>query len=82
MDEAEIKRIASYIEGLEEGCGDRDCREPATYRQLIKLHLTIERLAGAINQTKDEQLSSTLSVLRDKARRCKQCLAARLVVHS
>lgn len=82
MDDAEVKRIASYIEGLENGLGDWDCREPATYRQLIKLHLTIERLAGAIDQTKDEQLSSTLAVLEDKARRCKRCMAARLAVHS
>lgn len=82
MDEAEVKGIASYIEGLEKGFSDWDCREPATYRQLIKLHLTIERLAGAIDQTKDEQLSSTLAVLQDKARRCKRCIAAQLAVHS
>ncbi len=81
MDEAEIRRIASYVEALEHGLGDWDCREPVTDRQLIKLHLTIERLACTINETGDEQLKSVLTVLDGRARKCKQCMETSLAVH-
>ena len=82
MDDAEVKRIACYIEDLENSFVDRDCRKPATHRQLIKLHLTIERLGDTICQTKDERFKSTLAELADKARRCKQCMESRLTVHN
>jgi hypothetical protein len=82
MDEAEVKRIVDYVEGLENGFGDWDCREPATRRQLMKLHLIIERLARTICETRDERLRSVLAVLEDRARRCKQCMEARLAVHT
>ena len=82
MDNAEVKRIAGYIEDLENSFCDRDCRKPATHRQLIKLHLTIERLGDTICQTRDERLKSMLAALADKARRCKQCMESRLTVHS
>ncbi len=82
MDEAEVKRIASYVEGLERSFGGWDCSEPATHRQLMKLHLTIERLAHTICETKDEQLNSVLAALENRARRCKQRMEARLAVHS
>ncbi len=81
MDEAEIRRIASYVEGLEHGFADWQCREPATHRQLIKLHLTIERLACAICETRDEQLKSMLAALEGRARRCKQHMESRVAVH-
>lgn len=82
MDDAEVKRIAGYIEDLENSFSERNRSKPATHRQLIKLHLTIERLGDTICQTKDEQFRSTLALLADKARRCKRCMESRLTVHS
>lgn len=76
MDEAEVKRITSYIEGLEDGFGDWDCHEPAECRELVKLHLTIERLARTTCETKDKRLSCLLG----RARRCKQCMEASVAV--
>jgi len=82
MDDAEVKRIAGYIEDLENSVDDGDCRIAATHRQLIKLHLTIERLGNTIYQTEDEQHRSMLAALADKARRCKRCMEAELTVHN
>ena len=82
MDDAEVKRIAGYIEDLENSFCGGDCRKPATHRQLIKLHLTIERLGDTICQTRDERLKSILAALADKARRCKQGMESGLTVHS
>jgi hypothetical protein len=82
MDDAEVKRIAGYIEDLENSFVDTDCRKPATCRQLIKLHLTIERLGDRICQTKDERVKSTLAALADKARRCQRCMESRVTVHN
>jgi len=82
MDDAEVKRIAGYIEALENSFEDADCRKPATYRQLIKLHLTIERLGDTICRTEDEQHRSMLAALADKARRCKRYMEAEVTVHS
>ena len=48
----------------------------------MKLHLTTERLARTMCETRDERLRSVLAVLEDRARRCKRCMEARLAVHS
>ena len=82
MEKAELKHIADYIDDIERSLGRCDCQEMATYRDLVKLHLTIERLANTTCNTKDQQLKPTLTVLEHKARRCKQCIAAKLAVHS
>ncbi len=82
MDETEVSRIASYIEDLERSFGDWDCREPARHRQLIKLHLTIERLTHMICEFDDEQLNSVMAGLENRARTCKQRLEAKLAAHS
>lgn len=82
MDDTEIRRIAGYIEDLENSLYDRDFRRTASYRQLIKLHLTIERLGDTMCQTKDEQSRSMLAALADKARRCKRFMESSLTVHS
>ena len=82
MDDAEVKRIAGYIENLENSIGNSDAHKPATHRQLIKLHLTIERLCDTICQTKDDEFKSTLALLEDKARRCKRCMESRLAVQN
>lgn len=82
MDETEVRSVAGYIEGLEKSFGDWDCHEAVAHRQLIKLHLTIERLARAIPQTRDDGLRSLLTILQDRARRCKQCMEGRLTVHT
>ncbi len=82
MEEAELKSIAHYINDIERSLGQCDCQDTATYRNLIKLHLTIERLANTTCNTTDRQLKPTLTVLERKARRCKQCIEARLAVHS
>ena len=79
MEKAEVKRIAHYIEELENSLGHWDCQGTATYRHLIKLHLTIERLAETSCNAKDQR---TLTVLENKARRCKQCIETRLALHS
>ncbi len=82
MEEAEVKHIAEYIKSLEEGLGNCDRQEMATYRQLIKLHLTIERLANTTCNGQGQQLKPTLTALESKARRCKQCIETRLALHS
>jgi hypothetical protein len=82
MDDTEFKRIADYIEDLESSYGDWYCRKPITHRQLMKLHLTIERLAHTIYQTRDDRLKSMLVVLEGRARRCKRCMESSLTVHS
>lgn len=79
MEKAEVKRIAHYIDDIERSLGQWDCQGMATYRQLIKLHLTIERLASTICTMEDQRLEPTLTVLEHKARRCKQSIEARLV---
>ncbi len=83
MDNAEVKLIAGYIEDLENSFGDTDRHNPATtHRQLIKLHLTIERLGDTVCRTEDEQHRSMLAALADKARRCKRCMEAEVTVHN
>ncbi len=79
MEKAEVKRITHYIDGIEQSLGHWDCQGMATYRQLIKLHLTIERLASTTCSIEDRRLEPTLTVLERKARRCKQSIEARLV---
>ena len=79
MEKAEVKRIAHYIDDIERSLGQWDCQGMATYRQLIKLHLTIERLASTICTMEDRRLEPTLTALEHKARRCKQSIEARLV---
>ena len=81
MENAEVKRITHYINDIERSLGHWDCQGTATYRHLIKLHLTIERLASTNCCVEDRQLKPTLTVLEYKARRCKQCIEARLAVH-
>ncbi len=82
MEKAEVKRIAHYIDDIERSLGQWDRRQMATYRHLMKLHLTIERLASTTCDTTDQHLIPTLTVLEHKARRCKQNIEARLAVHS
>jgi len=82
MEKAEVKRIAHYIEELENSLGHWDCQGTATYRHLIKLRLTIDRLAETTCVAEDRQLQPTLTVLESKARRCKQCIETRLALHS
>ena len=82
MEKAEVERIAHYINDIERSLGQCDCQGMATCRHLIKLHLTIERLANTTCNAKDQQLEPTLTVLERKARRCKQRIEARLAVHS
>ncbi len=81
MEKAEVKRIAHYISDVERSLDHWDCQGMATYRHLIKLHLTIERLASTTCSVEDRQLKPTLTVLERKARRCKQCIEARLALH-
>lgn len=82
MDEAEVRSVAGYIEGLEKSFGDWEFHDAAADRQLIKLHLTIERLAHAIQRTEDDALRSLLTILQDRARTCKQLMEGRLTVHT
>jgi hypothetical protein len=82
MEKAEVKRIARYIEELERGLGRWDGQGMATYRHLIKLHLTIERLAETTCAADNRQLQPTLTVLENKARRCKRRIEKRLALHS
>jgi hypothetical protein len=79
MEEVEIKRIADYIEGLEEDLDEWDYQGTTTQRHLTKLHLTIEWLMDTIFKTEDQQLRALLATLESKARRCKQCIERRLM---
>ncbi len=79
MEKAEVKRIAHYISDIERSLGRWDRQGTATYRHLIKLHLTIERLVSTTYDMDEQRQEPTRTVLERKARRCKECIEARLV---
>lgn len=82
MDEAELRRVADFVNGLENTVGWRQRDEPPTPRQLMKLYLTIERLGRTICETSDERLKSVLRDLEDRAQKCKKRIEARLTVRA
>lgn len=82
MERTEVARIAHYIDDIEQGLCRHPCRDMATCRQLIKLHLTIEHLASTSRNAEDLHLRPTLTVLERKARRCKRSIEARLAART
>jgi len=80
MEKAEIKKIADYLTDLEEGLDKHGYRGLTDLGHVTKLHLVIMRLMDAAFQTKDQQLKPLLVTLEMKARKCKDCIEARLAV--
>lgn len=80
MEKVEIKQIADYIKGLEEGLDAWDYRGPITLGHLTKLHQIIEPLMDATFKTEDQELKPLLATLEYKVRMCKQRIENRLAV--
>ena len=80
MDRMEFKRIAQYIEDVEENLGLLGAKRMATQYHLTKLHLAIQRLIRASTETRDLQLRMSLATLKHRACKCMQCIEARLTV--
>lgn len=76
MERAEFKRIDKYIEDVEENLERLPAQSVVTERHLTKLHLVIERLIHISEDTKDQQLKTSLSTLEHRARRCMRCIEA------
>ncbi|MHC4397152.1 MAG: hypothetical protein ACYS1A_16045 [Planctomycetota bacterium] len=74
MEKDEIKRIADYLEDLEEGLYERDYRGITTQHQLAELGRIIETL---MNETfrADQELKPLLATLELKARKCKNYIS-------
>jgi hypothetical protein len=62
MERAEFKRIAEYIEEVEESLDQWGAKRIATHYHLTKLHLAIERLMHASTKTKDQKLKISLTI--------------------
>lgn len=82
MERAEFKRIDRYIEDVEENLERWAIQKIAPERHLTKLHLVIERLMHISGDTEDRQLKSSLTTLEHRARRCMQCIEARVNVRN
>ena len=82
MEKAEIEQIEDYLKDLEEGLVEWDYRGPMTLGHLTELYRIIERLMNATFETKDQQLKVLLASLELKARRCRQCIEARLAIRN
>ncbi|MHC4327503.1 MAG: hypothetical protein ACYSWW_05210 [Planctomycetota bacterium] len=82
MERAEIQQIVAYLKDLEDGLVEWGYRRPSTLGDLNRLYLIIKRLMDATFKTKDQELGTFLAVLEYKARQCKQCIEARLVVRN
>ena len=82
MENAEIKAIADYLKGLEEGLYEWDYRGITTQGQLTELYRIIKRLMDATFETKDQKLKPLLAALEYKARKCKLCIEARTGVRN
>lgn len=82
MERVEIKQIAAYLKDLEEGLDEWDYRGPATLGDLNRLYVLITHLMKATYETDDQKLKPLLAALEYKARRCKECIEARLAVRN
>jgi hypothetical protein len=80
MERAELKRIAEYIEDVEESLERWDTQSIAMERHLTKLHLVIDRLMRTSGEEKDRQFKRSLAILEHRARGCMQCIEASLTV--
>ena len=80
MEKAEIKQIADYVKDLEEGLVEWDYDHVAMQTELPYLYQIIKRLMDATYKTDDQRLKPLLATLEYKARKCKECIEARLAV--
>jgi hypothetical protein len=80
MEKVEIKKIADYIQELEEDLYELGYRGQTTQIHLNRLYQIIKRLMGATFITKDKQLKVLLATLEYKARKCKECIESRLAM--
>jgi hypothetical protein len=78
----QIKFIADYVKKLEEDLVEWDYDHIAMQTELPYLHQIIQRLMDATYKTDDQQLKPLLATLEYKARKCKQCIEARLAVRN
>ncbi|TKJ34622.1 MAG: hypothetical protein CEE38_17270 [Planctomycetes bacterium B3_Pla] len=82
MERVEIQQIAAYLKDLEEGLDEWDYHGPATLGDLNRLYVIITHLMKATYEIEDQELKPLLATLEYKARRCKQCIEARLAVRN
>jgi hypothetical protein len=78
MDRTEFKRIDQYIEDIEKNLEQLLTQNILPERHLTKLHLVIERLMYISGGSQDQQFRSSLDTLEHRARKCMQCIQARL----
>jgi hypothetical protein len=62
MHRTEIKQIAKYLKGLEEGLDQQGCRGLAALGYVTKLHLIIKRLMDATFQTTNHEIVNPIEV--------------------
>lgn len=74
MEREEFKRIDKYIEDVEENLEQWPDKSVVMERHLTKLHLVVKRLMHLFEDTKDQQLKTSLSTLEHRARRCIRCI--------
>lgn len=82
MERAEIEHIGDYLKDLEEGLVELDYGGPPTLGDLNRLYVINKSLMEATFKTDDQELKPLLATLEYKARRCKQCIEARLAVRN
>ncbi|UCE07932.1 MAG: hypothetical protein JSW07_07845 [bacterium] len=82
MERVEIKHVADYVKELEEGLVEWDYDHIAMQAELPYLYQVIKRLMDETYKTRDQKLKPLLATIEYKARKCKQCIEARLAVRN
>ena len=81
VEKAEIKRINTFLNDVQEGLCESD--EPTTmHLQLSELYKTIELLMNETYRAKDQQLKIALALLEKRAREYKQEIERRLAIRN
>jgi hypothetical protein len=80
MEMNKIKQVADYFKELEEVLFEWDYDHIAMKVELPYLYQVIKRLMDATFKTDDQKLKPLLVAIEHKARKCKECIEARLAV--